>query len=338
MGEKYYLTDANGRQLGDGAYISTSPAPLSMQDARQLAIYEMIPSLATPLISVVCLLAAVLLFYAHKLKKPLAALTLAAQRIASSDLDFALDYDNRDEMGQLVQSFAVMRTTLADNFATMWRQIEERKQLNSAFAHDLRTPLTVLSGYAEMLQTSDAPDTRFAAATMHKQLCRMQRYIDSMSRIQRLEDAALTYVDVALQEFVTTLSSEAALLCSTASPQLTFVNQTTSAHMILAPETITHVCNNLLTNAMRYAVHNITIGCSERRDGFVLCVTDDGTGFSANALQRATQPYFTEAADRAEHFGLGLSICRLLCTQHGGDLSLANLTCGAEVTAFFKSP
>jgi K+-sensing histidine kinase KdpD len=189
-----------------------------------------------------------------------------------------------------------------------------------------------------MLQTSDVPDTRFVASTMHQQLQRMQRYIDSMSRIQWLEDAALAYQDVALQEFVTTLSSEAALLCATAALQLTFINQTTSAHMILAPETITHVCNNLLTNAMRYAVHNITIECSERRDGFVLRVTDDGTGFSANALQRATQSYFTEDASRVEHVGLGLSICWLLCTQHGGDLSLANLTCGAEVTAFFKSP
>lgn len=39
-----------------------------------------------------------------------------------------------------------MRFTLANNFSEMWRQMEERKQLNAAFAHDLRTPLTVLKG------------------------------------------------------------------------------------------------------------------------------------------------------------------------------------------------
>lgn len=54
-------------------------------------------------------------------------------------------------MGALCASFEEMRRALWENNRVMWRQMEERKRLNAAFAHDLRTPLTVLRGYAGML-------------------------------------------------------------------------------------------------------------------------------------------------------------------------------------------
>ena len=60
------------------------------------------------------------------------------------------------------------------DFSKMWRQVEERKALNAAFAHDLRTPLTVLKGYNEMLQTSDNSQTRETAATMGKHISRIK--------------------------------------------------------------------------------------------------------------------------------------------------------------------
>ena len=82
-----------------------------------------------------------------------------------------------------------MRFTFANNFSEMWRQMEERKQLNAAFAHDLRTPLTVLKGYNEILQSNHDPITKSTAATMRKHIFRLERYVDSMSHLRRLEAA-----------------------------------------------------------------------------------------------------------------------------------------------------
>ena len=92
------------------------------------------------------------LFYRRKLKGPIALLDMASRKIAEKDLDFAIHWDRRDEMGALCASFEEMRRALWENNRVMWRQMEERKRLNAAFAHDLRTPLTVLSGYAGMLR------------------------------------------------------------------------------------------------------------------------------------------------------------------------------------------
>lgn len=84
-----------------------------------------------------------LFFTEAKLETPLCILTTSANRIAENDLDFSIVYDKDDEMGLLCKAFEKMRSALESNNREMWRQMNERKKLNAAFSHDLRTPLTV---------------------------------------------------------------------------------------------------------------------------------------------------------------------------------------------------
>ena len=72
--------------------------------------------------------------------------------IGENNLDFQVDYTNKDEMGQLCQEFERMRRQLILNNQKLWRTIEEEKALRSAVSHDLRSPLSVLKGYLEMLE------------------------------------------------------------------------------------------------------------------------------------------------------------------------------------------
>lgn len=201
-GEKYYLTNEQGQQLGNGVYIGTTPASLPKKESQTIALLERFPIIATPIYSALCIAAAALLFYKNRLKKPLSQLRTASEKISNNDLDFSIAYSRKDELGELISSFEIMRAALADNFSKMWRQVEERKALNAAFAHDLRTPLTVLKGYTEILQTSDHLPTRKTAATMGKHLSRMETYISSMSQLQRMEDAQPNYQTISLQPFL----------------------------------------------------------------------------------------------------------------------------------------
>ena len=173
-GEKYYLTNENGERLGDGNYIGVAPVAMSEKDQRLLSICEVAPIIATPIYSALCIITATLLFYRNKLKKPLTELKAASEMISNNNLDFSIKYDSKDELGELCSSFETMRFTLANNFSEMWRQMEERKQLNAAFAHDLRTPLTVLKGYNEILQSNHDPITKSTAATMRKHIFRLE--------------------------------------------------------------------------------------------------------------------------------------------------------------------
>lgn len=336
--EKYYLTNEQGEQLGDGAYIGKTYVPISEQDERTIVLLEVFPVIAAPIYSALCIIVAVLLFYRNKLKKPLTELRAASEKISNNDLGFSIEYDSKDELGQLCASFEIMRTTLAKNFSEMWRQVEERKQLNAAFAHDLRTPLTVLKGYNEILQTSEHIQTRETAATMGKHISRMETYVSSMSNLRRMEDTQPEYKLISLQSFLSSLYESANIVCAQNGKTLLLQNEVSIPQLSLDSSFVSQVCNNLISNAVRYAQNTVTLSFTLQNGGLLLSVSDDGKGFDKNNLHKVTAPYFTEETDHSEHFGLGLYICKLLCEHHGGDLKIDNISNGAKVSAFFKSP
>lgn len=337
-GEKYYLTNEQGERLGDGVYIGKEFVPLSPSDERTINLLKQIPLIAAPVYSALCIIAAALLFYRKKLRKPLAELRTASEKISNNDLDFSIGYDSKDELGRLVGSFETMRAMLANNFSEMWRQVEERKRLNAAFAHDLRTPLTVLKGYNEMLQASEHAQTKEIAVTMGKHLSRMEAYVNSMSNLRRMEDTRPEYKTVPLQQFVSSLQESALILCTQNRKKLLMQNETVDCDILLDKTFVSQVCNNLLANDVRFAQTSITLSFSLQDDGLLLSVSDDGKGFDKKSIHKVTSPYFTEETDRSEHFGLGLYICKLLCENHGGYLKIADVSNGARVLAFFKTP
>ena len=337
VGEKYYLTNEKGERLGDGTYISNEEAPLSKEDERLTSILEIIPIVAAPIYSALCVIAAALLFYHNKLKVPLAKLRVASEKISNDDLDFQVVYSSKDELGQLCASFEIMRSTLESNFSEMWRQMEERKQLNAAFAHDLRTPLTVLKGYNEILQSNSDPIIKGTAVTMGKHIFRLERYVDSMSHLCRLEDAQPKSDKSNLNHYVAAISDSAKILCKQNGRILSIQNNISDSPICLDYTFISQVNHNLISNALRYAKSKVHITYVSNNDGFYLSVSDDGCGFSKNILSKATNPYFTEEENHSEHFGLGLYICKILCEHHSGYLKIENCSIGAKVTAFFKS-
>lgn len=337
-GEKYYLTNEQGERLGEGAYIGTEPVPLSEKDENAIALLELIPTVAVPVYSACCIIAAAMLFYRNRLKEPLATLREASEKIADNDLDFSVRCTSNDELGRLCQSFETMRATLADNFSQMWRQVEDRKALNAAFAHDLRTPLTVLKGYNEMLQASDDPQTRETAVTMGKHIARMEGYVDSMSRLGRMEDARPVYKLVELRPLAASLGDSAKILCEKRGKELVVQTNLPDAPLYLDGDFVSQVCSNLVSNAARYAKRTVKLSFSVDGGGLLLSVWDDGKGFDKNGLQKVASPYYTEETDRSEHFGLGLYICKLLCERHNGCLQIENAADGARVSACFKAP
>lgn len=335
-GEKYYLTNEQGEQLGDGTYIGGTVS-FSQKDERRIAVLEVLPTIAAFIYSALCIMAAVLLFYQQKLKKPLAELQVASEKIASNDLNFSLHYQSNDELGQLCSSFELMRSMLAKNFSEMWRQVEERKQINAAFAHDLRTPLTVIKGYNEILQTSENTATRETADIMGKHIVRMESYVSSMSNLRRLEDAQPDYKLTDLQPFLFSLYESAKIVCARYEKTLYLQNEVAVSRLSVDIEFISQVFDNLISNAVRYANNSITLSFKEKDGVLLLSVEDDGKGFDNKSLCKAANPYFTEEENRSEHFGLGLYISKLLCEHHGGYLQIENTINGAKVTAFFKS-
>ena len=212
------------------------------------------------------------------------------------------------------------------------------KESIANISHDLRTPLTVLKGYNEMLQASDNSQTRETAATMGKHIFRMENYVSSMSNIRRMEDTQPEYKLIGLQPLVSSLYDSAKIICTKNGKELILQNDISVLQLSLDSAFISQVCNNLISNAVRYARTLVTISFTLHDNGLLLSVSDDGNGFDKDSLQKAANPYFTRESNHSEHFGLGLYICKLLCEHHNGYLKIENTATGANVSAYFKSP
>lgn len=278
-------------------------------------------------------------FYNQELKKPIALLLDASRQIADNQLDFKIEYAKQNELGMLCTAFDDMRSALYDNNLEMWHSLEERKRLNSAFSHDLRTPLTVLRGYTDFLEKY-IPDGKITEekllsviSMMNGQISRLEHYTQKMNAVQKLEDIVPNAHDIPEEELFAALSETGRMICGD-----DFQMNGAPTHNTVAVDTelVMQVYENLISNAIRYAEKSVVVNCSISEDILTISVLDDGKGFTEEALKNAAQPFFRDEKEPDKtHFGLGLYICRILCEKCGGTLTVENDENGGKVTAQF---
>lgn len=290
--------------------------------------------------SVVGSCVSVFLFYRNKLKKPIEELELASQRIADNDLAFRITYENRDEMGHLCHEFDRMRGQLEDNNRKLWHMIEDERALRSAIAHDIRSPLSVMKGYQEMLidYFPDGTIDREKAVEMlqegMKQIHRMDVFIDSMQKMNSLEHRTLKAERISSAQLEKDIQGELDILGKEKDIRLS-VCQTDEVFQG-DQEVIMEVLENLLSNAIRYSRKRIDIKVSLTSELLTISVQDDGNGFLEDAEKVTSAFHQKNIKDSLTHTGMGMYLARLYCEKHGGKLLLDNeKSGGAIVTAVF---
>lgn len=290
------------------------------------------------------------IFYKREMEKPLRVLQDASEKIADHCLDFEMEPVKDNELGRLWDGFEKMRAALYENNRVTWQLLEERKRLNAAFAHDMRTPITVLKGYGEMLERY-VPEGRISQeklmeilGMMNGQIHRLESYTQKMSSIRKLEDLEPEPASVeaaALQEKLRNM-------CEILGDNISYSFGGTGT-LGLDEALVLEVCENLVSNGLRYTRQMLQVTVrlvegelpsaeSESAGYLEVVVEDDGPGFGPEELRHATDPFYRGEGQMEQcHFGLGLYICRLICAKCGGSLALSNSVCGGRVTARFKN-
>lgn len=304
-------------------------------------------------------------FYRVHIAGPLAELAGAADRIAGRDLDFTIRVVRGRELGRLSETLEHMRASLLEAQRELWRTAESRRRLNAAFAHDLRTPITVLKGTVEMaqmrLRRGDTLDGD-ALDALSAQVARLERYATSMGGLSKLEDRPVERETFALDDLREELGrhvsevmavrggglelklptvSEAdgapasKTCCASESTLKAAAGSRPAALLAIDLPLVEEVLDNLLSNACVHTSSIVTFDMMVDAGVLTLVVTDDGPGFTPEALHRGCDPFFSENKS-AEHFGLGLNVSSVLCGLHGGRIALANAESGgARVIATF---
>ena len=339
--DKYF----EAQEMEDEGFWVQIPRPnateMSRRDYSISEACDFLQTYSVLILSVAGSCAAVFLFYRDKLKKPILELEEASGRIAENDLDFQLTYENRDEMGQLCREFDRMREQLEENNRKMWRMVEDERELRAAIAHDIRSPLSVLKGYQEMLidYLPDGTINMDQAAEMlkesRKQIGRMDVFIETMRRVNSLEQRELRQEDISAEQLQEDIRGELEILAE-GKEAILDVKETKEIFRG-DREVILEVAENLLSNAFRYARKQIRVQVALTAETLKISVSDDGTGFQEDAEKVTRAFHQKNVKDSLTHTGMGMYISRLYCEKHGGKLLLENNEAGgASVTAVFR--
>lgn len=286
---------------------------------------------------------AVGIFYKNKLKKPIEELKEASKLIAKDELEFHITYENQDEMGMLCQEFEKMRSQLEENNKVLWRMIEDEKALRAAIAHDIRSPLAVLKGYQEMLLEflltgeMEKEETEEILLEGMKQIERLNRFIETMRKMTRLEEREPIYQEIELVRLKESLEKEIKILEKETEKRCEIIVKGDRKTVFVDEEMVREVVQNLLSNAFRYAKTRVEIFISTEPSRLVITVEDDGIGFQEEEDKVTQAFYHSNPKDDLKHFGMGMYISRVFCERHGGGLYIEqNRGEGAKVKAVFK--
>ncbi|MDO4589788.1 MAG: HAMP domain-containing sensor histidine kinase [Slackia sp.] len=293
------------------------------------------------------------------LKCKLSPLVDAAQRIGRRELDFAIERGNVRETNDILDAVDDMRSSLKRSLEAQWHAEEVQRTALSSLAHDLKTPLTIVRGNADLLLESPLSDEqRCYASYIHDGACDLHICIDKIITAARVctwehadaydESARSLYGRVVAEARALAQSCDGRLIAGPF-PQVSF-----DAWMTVCDDTVQAVMN-LVDNAFSYggAAKRVRISCRFEESGmrddaapnrrdvasyepsefcFTIIVDDEGPGFSPAMLAHGAQRFYRGDSARPMdgHHGLGLFIAQERIDAIGGRLVLENTDHGAR--------
>lgn len=291
-----------------------------------------------PTVTILCFFTCNYLFlswyYRRKWQAPIDELLQGAKRIMNHDLDFEVHSFSADEFGQIAQAFEYLRKNTETLMADQQQERNMQEQMLAAFAHDLKTPLTVISGEAtlasRLLAHPEASREMIAESfpAIQNNVRRIEKNVDAMRKAIKLEAAPYQPTAMPYNKLADDTKRHLELLTTGTTKTITCHFQPDTVTLQLDTDIFYTILDNIITNSLRYASH-IDLFMRHQSQRLMINVQDNGPGFSDYILKHGTEPFVREGEEPQVHFGLGLYICQVLCHKHGGTFSIANNDTGA---------
>ena len=215
---------------------------------------------------------------------------------------------------------------------------QQRAEQIAALTHDLKTPLSIIQGNADLLaEDALSADQQTQVEAILRGTDRAQQYMAALRTACAPPATVETFPSHTL---VSELAETARALCAPAGVQL-ILNEQWQGTLCAAQCDLLRATENLLDNAVRYTPRGgtVTLLVTKEKQDFVLRVTDTGPGFPPEALAKAGEMLYTDAArSDAAHQGLGLYFARKVAQSHGGVLVLSNLPAAHGACAELRLP
>lgn len=258
------------------------------------------------------------MFLAMELR-PLQDLQRNAKAIAEGEYTGRVEVSRKDELGQVSESFNIMAQAVQNHVAAVEATAQERSLLLHALAHEMRTPVTAISGYAYALRhmRMNQEQQEEALNFVEGESRRLERLYTKLTELITVADLEIPLCAIHSEQFE---SQILAILSPMAHKQGIHLEMDMGGSLFLGDmDLLVVLITNLYDNAKKAGAKSIKI----RIENGVLSVKDDGCGMPKDIQDKIMQPFYQGDSSRnQEGFGLGLSLCRRIALLHGSDLAV----------------
>lgn len=272
----------------------------------------------------------------QKLKEKLVLVEAASQQIAQQNLEEPLVTSaGIREFNEALQSMEDMRKALKTSLLQQWEAQQQRKQEVAALTHDIKTPLTVVNGNAELLledQLNEEQQTLVQA--IYHSGNKAQQYVGALQRLTNFEVVSEEKEPVSIDFLIHELDEALKPLAQVKNIKLDYHYGKTLKKILASEYMLTRALISIGENAIRYTDSGtITIQVTQTKADTHFIFEDRGPGFSNEALQHASEMFWQQDKSRTpdSNYGIGLAIAEKAAQLHGGQLILENSESGGRV-------
>ena len=256
---------------------------------------------------------------ARTISVPIQHLCLQIQRINGETDAQIKDSYSLNELEALKRSYNQMEETIR-------RSEEEKRQFFQNASHDLKTPLASITGYSQGIVSNVIKDHQKAASIILSESLRMTDLVESILSLSKMDSHTfdLHPTDLEVMEFL----DECVDIMSTIRRDCVIHLEAERPLMIYTdPELLKRVIQNILSNCLRYADHEILIRMSTDGNSLILLIQDDGPGFPEKDLPHIFERFYKGNGGKN---GIGLSIVKAIMDAHNQQYGVKNWENGVE--------
>ncbi len=260
-------------------------------------------------------------------------LKIAANNVKEGNLDFSVATGGTDEMSEVCNAFEDMRVRLKNNAKDRLEDEAEQRALISNIAHDLKTPITAIKGYAEgMLDgVADTPEKREKyIRTIYNKANEMNTLINELTLYSNIDTNKIPYnfQKLNIHSYFEDCIEELGMDLENQHIRLDYANYVDPDVLIIAdPEQLGRIIHNIVSNSVKYmradVASRIAITIKDVGDFVQIEVADNGKGIATKDLPYVFDRFYRADASRnsaAGGSGIGLSIVKKIVEDHGGKI------------------
>ena len=320
--------------------------PISAQFANP-TLYRIFPRLEWMFL---CLFAVVMILlvigsavgFRKKLKRELAPLLEEIEQVKQKELSEGKSSSKIREFDEVLAALNDMKKELSRSLSTEWETEQRRKENISALAHDIKTPLTIIKGNAELMkEETDLAELYEQAELVNQNVDEIERYMKLLMEENKGTSVAGRECEIVLAEWMEEIERQILALGKAEKVPVIVKKQETDQKVIADSELLQRAIMNLVTNAMEHTDRRkgIWIAFSCQKEMFQVEIEDFGNGFSREALSRGKEQFYTERKERsASHYGLGMYVADTVAKKYGGSIECFNKSEKAGAVVRFRVP